>query len=157
MEPKIVKSFTLSKRRVLTIDSDNDVFICDVNDNGKKCFFTGSRFKNFYQMMPNINLEVTKASDGKKVSLQLHLGGGWYLSLTPGLHCVDIRRFYRDSSSGQIKPTKVGLALTYSEFNSLMNAAACIMDEVDGFEAISHCWHATTEELDACAECKLFK
>ena len=107
-------------------------------------------------MMPNINLEVTKASDGKKVSLQLHLGGGWYLSLTPGLHCVDIRRFYRDSPSGQLKPTKVGLALTYSEFNSLMNAAACIMDEVDGFEAISHCWHDSQMELQHCRECNPF-
>jgi len=156
MEAKVVKSFTLSKQRIVSVDSDKDVFICDINDNSKKAFFTGSRFKNLYLMLPDISREVTKASDGKKVSLKLHLGGAWYLSLSPGIHCVDFRKFYRDSS-GQIKPTKVGLALNYSEFNSLMNAAGCIMDEVDGFEAISHCWHATTEELNACDECSPFK
>jgi len=47
METKILKTFVLSKERILTIDAEWDVFIRDEVNNQKKAFFTGSRFAKF--------------------------------------------------------------------------------------------------------------
>ena len=131
-----MKTFMLSKERTLSVDSDYDVFIRDELNNNKKAFFTGSRFVKFLLSMEVINRDVSKARDGKNVSVKLHLGGGWFLTLTPGIRRVDFRHFFqhRDNS---IWPSKLGIALNYGEWDALMNAAATIDNELDGFKAIS--------------------
>ena len=98
--------------------------------------------------MHDINRVVVKARDGKSVSVKLHLGGGWHLSLSPGFACVDFRKFYqhRDKS---IKPTRTGISLTFAECDALMNAAVTISNELDGFKAILPCWHASDDELQS--------
>jgi len=106
--------------------------------------------------MQNINRDVEKARDGKHISVKVHLGGGWYLSLTPGFSCVDLRKFYqhRDNS---IRPSKRGIALNYSEWNALIDVATTIYNELDGMKAISSCWHNTVDEERQCSECTPFK
>ena len=95
----------------------------------------------------DINRSVAKARDGKNVSVKKHLGAGWFLSLTPGISCVDLRKFFqhRDNS---IRPSRLGTALTYGEWDALMNAAATINSDFDGFKACLPCWHATDEQLE---------
>jgi len=99
---------------------------------------------------------VAKARDGKNVSVKMHLGAGWFLSLTPGISCVDLRNFFqhRDNS---IRPSRLGIALNYGEWYALMNAAATTNSDLDGFKAFSPCWHATDEQLEYCCECIPFK
>ena len=156
METKILKTFVLSKERILTIDAEWDVFIRDEVNNQKKAFFTGSRFAKFLLSVEDINRSVAKTRDGKDVSVKLHLGSGWFLSLTPKISCVDLRKFFqhRDSS---IRPSRLGIALTYGEWDALMDAAATINSDFDGFKACSPCWHATDEQLEKCCECTPFK
>jgi len=152
MDARILKTTMLSKDRMLTVDSDWDVFIRDEVHHNKKAFFTGKRFAKFLLSLNDINRFVGKARDGKDVTVKLHLGGGWHLSLSPGFACVDIRKFYQHSDKS-IRPTKMGIALTYDEWDALMNAAATINNELDGFKAISICWHDSHEELEKCSEC----
>jgi len=156
MEAKILKTVLLDKDKVLTVDSEWDVFLRDERNNNRKAFFTGKRFVKFMQMMHDVDRVIGKASDGKDVTVKLHLGGAWFLSVTPGMACVDLRKFYQDRNN-DIKPSKLGIALNFSEWDSLMNAAATINDELKGFQAISTCWHQTDDELHNCNECTPFK
>jgi len=125
----------LSDQRMLTIDSDYDIIITDIKDNLKEAFFTGKRFTFLTMKMENINRSVSKAVDGKRIDTKLHTGGAWYISLTHGIRCLDIRKFFKDAQ-GNIKPTKRGISLSYSEWNTLMNVAARIQSELDAFKAI---------------------
>jgi len=147
-----LKSVPLSKDRTLSVDSEWDVFIRDEVNNHKKAFFTGKRFVKFLLTMHDINRLVVKARDGKSVCVKLHLGGGWHVSLSPGFACVDFRKFFqhRDRS---IKPTRTGISLTFGEWDVLMNAAETMKNEMDGFKAISPCWHPSDHELEQCLEC----
>jgi len=139
----------LSDQRMLTIDSDYDIMITDNKDNLKEAFFTGKRFAFLMMKMEDINREVSKAIDGKCIDTRLHIGGAWHISLTHGIRCVDIRKFFKDSQ-GNIRPTKRGISLSYSEWNTLMNVAARIESELDAFKAISSCWHDSQIELQRC-------
>ena len=145
----------LSERRMLTIDSDYDIIISDNKDNTKEAFFTGKRFALLIMKMPDINREVTKAKDEKYVDTRLHIGCAWYLSITSGFHCVDIRKFFKDSE-GNIRATKRGISLSYSEWDRLMNVATRIENEIEAFKAISNCWHDSQIELQHCRECNPF-
>ena len=156
MEAKIVRTFALSDVRVLSVDSDDDVFIRDEVNIHKKAFFTGKRFVRFCLTMQDINRDVEKARDGKEISAKVHLGGGWYISLTAGFSCVDLRKFYQHDDNS-IRPTKLGIALNYSEWDALIQAATAIYNELDGMKAISSCWHNTVDEERECSECTPFK
>jgi hypothetical protein len=66
---------------------------------------------------------VAKLVDGQQeVKLQLHVGASWYVSVTTGCRCVDIRKFYSLTGVG-IRPTKSGIALRLSEWSRLKEVA----------------------------------
>jgi hypothetical protein len=59
---------------------------------------------------------VKKLTAGQQdVKLQLHVGGGWYVSVTSGFYCVDVRKFYYLPGVG-VRPTKTGIALRLYEW-----------------------------------------
>ena len=151
-----MKTIKLGKQRQLTIDTDRDVFIRDEVHSEKKAMFTGRRFVRFMLIMDDLNRAVGKARDGKEVSVKEHLGGGWYLSLTPGIACVDLRKFFQHRDSNIIRPSKLGIALTFCEWDALVDAVTKINYEMEGLKAISTCWHATDEELHKWKECTPF-
>jgi len=78
------------------------------------------------------------------------------LSLSPGFRCVDFRKFFQHDDNS-IRPSKLGIALSYDQSDALLNAAATFNNELDGFKAISTCWHATDNELEKYSECTPFK
>jgi len=51
--------------------------------------------------------------EGDDVKLQHHIGGAYYVSVTSGYNCVDLRKFYQpyDSKDGQTKTTRGWCAL----------------------------------------------
>ncbi len=63
------------------------------------------------------NIQQMKA--GAYVKFQQHIGGGWYISVTTGFWCVDIRKFYLPYGQDDPKPTKTGIALRLSEWRNL--------------------------------------
>ena len=46
-----------------------------------------------------------------KVKLFIHLGGAWHVSVTSGIRCVDIRKFFM-KQDGANKPAKPGFPHT---------------------------------------------
>ena len=70
------------------------------------------------------------------------------MSLTPGIACIDLRKFFQHRDSNIITPSKLGIALTFCEWDALVDAVTKINNEMEGLKAISTCWHATDEEVN---------
>jgi len=53
------------------------------------------------------------------VSYKTHIGGGYYVSVTSGFNCIDIRKFYIPCGQTDPKPTRRGIALRLSEWTEI--------------------------------------
>jgi hypothetical protein len=48
----------------------------------------------FVEYFDENDQSVAKLVEGQQeIKLQLHVGAGWYMSITTGYRCVDIRKF----------------------------------------------------------------
>jgi len=52
----------------------------------------------------------------------MHYGGAWHVSLTKGLRCVDLRKFFIPMGQTLWKPTKTGIALRLNELPTFKQA-----------------------------------
>ena len=52
----------------------------------------------------------------------MHLGDGWYVSVTGGYNCVDFHRFYvpYGRSHENVRPTRDGISLRLNEWAELL-------------------------------------
>ena len=108
-----------------------------------------------WRKMLDLHEEVAEEMDRvdqklPNVNFRKHIGEYWYVSITSGFYCVDIRKFYRQH--GKLKPTKTGLALRFREWNLLLDQSAEIhamrpdiaqtvacYNSHDAYEAYKHC------------------
>jgi len=84
-----------------------------------------------------------------------HIGGTWHVSVNDKYPTVDIRRWYEDSS-GKVKPTRVGIALTHPNWDKLLTAIAKVENEIPAMLAVSPCWHDSQMDEMFCDECSPF-
>jgi len=63
-------------------------------------------------LINDIEEQVQLSLVGKPINYTMHIGGTWHVSVDNKFPTVDIRRWYEDSRTG-LKPTCVGIALTY--------------------------------------------
>ena len=61
------------------------------------------------------------------VSYKQHIGGGYYVSITSGFYCVDIRKFFQPYGETDVKPTRQGIALRLREWDEMRK----IMDTIN--------------------------
>jgi len=109
---KLALSLDLGGTRRLQVHENNEVFIKDLAT--KTCaFFTPPHWKRFVGLTANIEEQVQLSSVGITTNYIQHIGGTWHVSVDSKFPTVDIRRWYEDSRAG-LKPTRVGIALTYS-------------------------------------------
>jgi len=62
---------------------------------------------------------MKKLTDGIPVCYRREIGGGYYVSVTTGFYCVDIRRFFIPRGHTEIKATRRGLAVHLREWSML--------------------------------------
>lgn len=121
--------YRLSERHALETRKEQDetiVVILNVNT-GNYIEIPAVRWASFLLLQADIDEAIKKLKEKKDyVKYFTHFGGGWYVSVTTGFSCVDIRRFYRNVKA-EIKPTKQGLTLRLSEWTELMNLLPLIM------------------------------
>lgn len=94
------------------------------DDNVKYIEFPSKRWAAFRELVDDVNVSAkVVANGGSNIKLRQHVGGGYYVSVTSGFRCVDIRKFYKPhgSTEAEIKPTKRGVALRFDEFAHLCN------------------------------------
>jgi len=62
---------------------------------------------------------------GEPVNYKQHIGGGYYVSITSGIFCIDIRKFFVPYGETDIKPLRQGIGLRlreWSEMRKIMDA-----------------------------------
>jgi hypothetical protein len=108
----MTKKFEIGVKRYVVVKRDEVRTFED--ESNKMAQFTYPRWSQFVEYFNDIGDSVTKLVQKEDVKLQLHIGGGWYVSVTSGYWCVDIRKLYFLPGVG-VKPTKNGIALRLRE------------------------------------------
>ena len=88
------------------------------------------------------------------------MGGGWYVSVTSAVFCLDIRRFYL-AQDGSIKPTKEGFAIRVREWSRVKQLVDVIKSSNQKVADAQPCWtqedHFNQDGAMNCFECNLFE
>ena len=154
----MTKKFEIGAKRYVVVKKD-EVRMFEDGSN-KMAQFTYPRWSQFVEYFSDISDSVTKLLQKEEdVKLQLHIGGGWYVSVTSGYWCVDIRKFYFLPGVG-VKPTKNGIALRLHEWGRLKDVIGEIKEKNPKLAEAQPCWtgadHFNQEGAIACKECNPF-
>jgi hypothetical protein len=152
------KKFDLSEKRFVVVKKD-EIRLFEDGSN-KWATFNYSRWARFVEQFAEIDESVTKLTAGQQdVKLQSHVGGGWYVSVTSGFYCVDVRKFYYLPGVG-VRPTKTGIALRLYEWARLKVVAEEIRHRHPKVAEAQPCFFESTHfnQLGAmgCSECNPF-
>jgi len=151
---KIVLSLDLGGTRRLQVLENNEVFIKDLAS--KKCaFFTPPRWKRFVRLINDIEEQIQLSLVGKPINYAMHIGGTWHVLVNNKFPTVDILCWYEDSKA-ELKPTRIGIALTYPNWDKLKNAIIDVENEIPAMLAISSCWPDSQVDHMFCDECSSF-
>ena len=78
------------------------------------------RWAQFRQTLDEIEANVKNVCSGSlTVNYRQAIGGGYYISVTSGFFCVDIRKFFLPYSGTVEKPTRQGIALRLREWSQI--------------------------------------
>ena len=153
-----VKKYTLGEKRFVVIKK-NEIRVYEEGTK-KIATFTFPRWSNFTMHHEEIDNAVLKLVKGEEeVKLQQHVGGGWYVSVTTGFRCVDIRKFFQ-AKDGSRKATRTGIALRLEEWERLKQIAGEIKQQHPKIAEVGPCWnqgdHFNQEGAFQCRECYPF-
>ena len=71
----------------------------------------------FCQCLTEINIAVQQLDEvGREVKLCSHIGGGHYVSVTPGFRFVDFRKWFQTRDQKDPKPTRKGISLNLDQW-----------------------------------------
>ena len=156
MKMCIVKDYELSANRFIEIHCDDGVYTVIVSDQNESIYheaeLIGVRWVKFLTYIDEID---TRVKAGCVETFQEHIGGGWYVSLSPGYKCVNIRRWYKNGK-GETKPTRHGIALLLPEWEKLKEVLRCIPVDVPQLTNYQVCFHLGQLEWLDCRECHPF-
>ena len=120
---------------LITIDKTDNVN-CRVRN--KSVRLSINVWQTMLEHIDEIEHHFLQLCQGEEADYNQHIGDNLYVSMTSGVMCVDIRKFYLDRNSSW-KPGQPGIGLKLSEFRELLT----IKDDVN--EKLSTC-EATAEE-----------
>lgn len=154
--------YKLSDSRVLETKNNGSGTIVVIRDitNGKSVEIPAGRWTSFILHTTEIDEAVKQLREKKNVHYKEHFGGGYYVSVTTDVWCVDIRRFY-SSADSEIKPTKDGIGLRLREWTELQeNVIPQLMIAVPDLLAALPCFcgddHYGPSANLQCLECTPF-
>jgi hypothetical protein len=156
----MVKRYSLSDNRYVVVnkrDGDTFVTIAEEGANHKTITFPSKRWAYFMTLIVQIEESLHQLAARQHVFLNLHIGGGCYVSVTTGFQCVDLRYFYFNQGP---KPTKKGIALRISECYILKDLIPVINKNHPTLASAQPCYlqedHLNQEGALRCNECNPF-
>lgn len=107
--------------------------------------------EKIHQNLENISAAFLQHKTGEGETYSLHLGNNVFLSITKGVRCVGIRKFFRPKhDQALLLPGKYGTAFKLSEFETLMSIWTSLYEVIDTVN-ISVCSH--TKDHEGCLYC----
>jgi hypothetical protein len=131
--------YTLGEKRVVKLRKDY-LFIEDI-ESKKFIVLSFQKWKRLCDLIIEIDECVNDVMEKKNnVAFKEHIGGGWFVSVTSGISCVDIRKFFKLddnqvlaphlNTDDDLKPTRIGLALKFPEWQQLKTNVRTSIDIV---------------------------
>ena len=150
--------FQVSEKRYIVVKK-NEIKIFE-NGTPKAATFIFSRWAQFVENFAEIDSAVTTLMKGETdVKLQLHIGGAWFVSVTSGFRCIDVRKFYV-TPSGETKATRTGIAIRLSEWDRVKDIAGEMKEKNKKIADAQPCWtnadHYNQDGEITCRECNPF-
>ena len=150
--------FQVSEKRYIVVKK-NEIKLFE-DGTSKAATFILSRWAQFVENFAEIDDAVTKLMKGETdVKLQMHIGGAWFVSVTSGFRCVDVRKFYV-TPGGETKATRTGIAIRLSEWDRVKDIAGEIKEKNKKIAEAQPCWtsadHFNQEGAMGCRECNPF-
>ncbi len=107
------------------------------------------------KLFDEIAEEVKKLTDKNlQFDYRVHIGAGWFVSVSAGYACVDIRKFYKEKRTEILKPGREGMALRLDEWPEFVKAFPKIFKLRPAFEREEPCYyepnHSTPEGKRNC-------
>ena len=110
------KTYEVGADRVLKFNKKKEeLFVID-KKTGKEAVFTATRWASFRQCMDEVDEQLNLMWQEQNVAYRYHYGGGWHVSVTTGLKCVDLRKWYLRFGKTKVIPTRTGIALRLPEW-----------------------------------------
>ena len=158
-----MKQFEIGQNRFVVVKNTKDNPTVTILEKGttKVAEFTFKRWAEFTRSsIPAADAALQQIQAGQEdVRLQRPIGGKWYISVTKGVACVDIRQFYWHPLVGE-RPTKTGIALRLNEWIKLkellpeIHAKFPILDKTEMCSSSPD--HQNQEGSLNCPECNPF-
>jgi len=120
--------YAISETRTLSTKSKSGELYVVINDfvSGQTVELSPTRWAAFRVEFDNISAAVKALKENQYVKFFHGIGDDWYVSVTTGFLCVDIRRFFK-KKDGELKPTRDGIALKLHEWKNLLTSVL-VMD-----------------------------
>jgi len=120
----LCSSFILGEKRDRVIDIVRNVVTIHLScEPNKLATLTPKLWANFILYCQQIDNEAKELNlKTCLVAFRLHLGDGWYVSVTGGYNCVDFRRFYVPYGTlhEHVRPTRDGISLRLDKWAELL-------------------------------------
>jgi hypothetical protein len=160
---KMPKTYSIGVNRYVVVkkqDNDLNVTIAESGSDVKTVIFPSQRWVQFVGLMDQVDEAVSKLIAKQDVQLNLHIGGKWYISVTTGFACVDIRQYYYHSTKGP-SPSKTGIALRLPEWIALKENVQQLHKKHVALTIALPCTyqldHQNLEGALSCTECHPFQ
>jgi len=97
---------------------------------------------------------------GDTVNYKQSIGGGYYISVTTGFYCIDVRKFFIPHGETDVKPTRQGIALRLREWDNMKKIIDAINNKYPALGTALPCYlsddHQNQLGALQCRECYPF-
>ena len=121
----------------------------------KSVTLTPKRWSSFVASIMEIDQSLESLENNHYVKYSKHLGGGYYIGITTGFPCVDIREYYFNTTKKQKLPTNHGVAIHTNYWPKIREIVEQIRQDFPLEN--EHCSHYNLDDLFNCVECYPFK
>ena len=153
----MMKEYSISSFRRVCVKQQDDDFFVTIEQPGselKRVTLPAKRWVALLASELDETLDLLQTQ--QYVRLNTHIGGGFYVSVTTGYNCVDIRRFYYNPAKDSTLPTKEGIAINLNDWTAFKVIAQQINQDFPQLANAEMCMHQTFIELISCGECHPF-
>ena len=126
----------------------------------KRTCFVKARWATFVKYLDEIDEAVRLLKDQKSVDYSQHLGGILYVTVSTGVKCINIRKFYLPPHCKKEMPTRTGISLRIGEWDTLLDKINELHQQFPELKTAKPCFaqdnHLSPSVYNKCAECNPF-
>jgi len=122
--------------------------------------FTKTRWATFRAHIDEIDRSVELLKADQSVEYSQHIGGKYYVTISRGIKCVNIRRYFLPPNCTKERPTRSGIALRLDEWETFLTKMDDLHEKLPELKVVSPCYtsenHANQLGYLNCLECNPF-